>query len=80
MLRSPAHDLAGPTKPCRRVIASALKQSGYSAVACLNFDIDDDSIVLSGTVTSFFQKQIAQTIVLRHAADHRVKNQVQVSI
>lgn len=63
----------------RDAAEAALKSSGYQAVARLGCEVLDGGVVfLSGVVSSFYHKQVAQAVVLRLNAVNRVENRVEV--
>lgn len=63
----------------RDAAEAALKSSGYQAVARLGCEVLDGGVVfLSGVVSSFYHKQVAQAVVLRLDAVNRVENRVEV--
>jgi osmotically-inducible protein OsmY len=57
---------------------AALLASGYRAVAILECTVIDGEIMLSGVVSSYFLKQIAQESVLQLKTVQRVHNSVRV--
>ena len=72
--RSPSHH-----EPRLQELArSALKSSGYRALALLECQARGDAVVLSGHVPSFYLKQVAQTVILRVAAVAKIENRVEV--
>ena len=52
----------------------ALRASGYRALQSVRCDVEECDIVLSGVVPSYFLKQMAQTILLRHRGMRRIRN------
>jgi hypothetical protein len=57
---------------------AALRGAGYRALAELECHVENGSLVLSGTVSSYYLKQVAQSVVLRLARDWRLNNCVNV--
>jgi hypothetical protein len=62
----------------RYAAEAALQASGYPAIAELECRTIDGAIVLSGTVSSYYLKQIAQAVVLRLGVVARVENRLEV--
>jgi osmotically-inducible protein OsmY len=62
----------------RQHILSSLRNSGYWALSRLECDVNDGVVVLSGLVSSYFLKQVAQTLVLRHADIKILVNHIEV--
>ena len=70
-----------PTADRQSVIATAqrrLYESGYPSLRRVCCEFDGAQITLSGRVSSFHQKQIAQTLVRQVAQVQRVINQLYV--
>jgi osmotically-inducible protein OsmY len=59
-------------------IQAALAASGYPAIGALKCEVVEGTIVLSGTVSSFYLKQLAQSVVLRLEAAQFLHNRVEV--
>jgi hypothetical protein len=58
---------------------AALRDCPYESVRSLDCCVSHDALVLSGQVTSFYLKQIAQTIVARRLnGAARIENRVEV--
>ncbi|MBI1899648.1 MAG: BON domain-containing protein [Planctomycetia bacterium] len=49
----------------RQAATAALRMTGYRSVAELECEVVDGMVVLSGVVTTFYMKQLAQAAVLR---------------
>lgn len=62
----------------QEAVQVALSKSGYRAIAGLQCVVIEDVIRLSGIVYSYYQKQIAQEVVLRLKEVQRIDNAVQV--
>jgi hypothetical protein len=62
----------------RAQVRAALRAAGYPALADLDCRLVNGSIVLSGTVPTYYLKQVAQTVVLRLGATLRLDNCVLV--
>jgi hypothetical protein len=62
----------------REQVRAALRAAGYRALADLDCRLINGSIVLSGTVPTYYLKQVAQTAVLRLGATLRLDNRVHV--
>jgi hypothetical protein len=67
-----------PARQIQEAALAALRSSGYRSVARLECDVLEGTIVLSGTVSSYYYKQIAQAVVLRLASVNRVENLIVV--
>lgn len=57
---------------------AALRASGYRTLADLECEVSDGHITLSGVVTSYFLKQIAQETILQIKFVERVHNAIRV--
>jgi hypothetical protein len=58
---------------------AALRECPYDTVRSLDCAVSQDAVVLSGQVSSYYLKQIAQTIVTRRLnGAARVENRVEV--
>jgi osmotically-inducible protein OsmY len=57
---------------------SALQQSPISALHSLEVTTSEDSIILSGKVGSYYQKQLAQEAVVALAAGREIVNKIRV--
>lgn len=66
-----------PTK--HQHIRTALATSGYRPLSRIECDVTESSVVLSGSLPTFFLKQLAQEIVLRLEGIDDVKNCVVVT-
>jgi osmotically-inducible protein OsmY len=55
-----------------------LKASGYLSLSALECSFTDGVITVSGAVSSYFLKQMAQEIVLKVSGVQAVDNQVEV--
>jgi hypothetical protein len=62
----------------RDAARKALQASGYRAVAQLGCDVRDGVVVLSGYVSSYYLKQVAQESVLRLKLDCGLENGIVV--
>lgn len=60
-----------------RVIA-AFRGLGYLQLACIDCHVADGTAYLRGEISSFYLKQIAQSVALNIRGVHQVKNQIQV--
>lgn len=83
LLNSPSRIAQSPKPPNRdrhlqNAAETALQQSGYHSVGKLDCEVVDGTVVLSGRVTSYYQKQIAQTVVMKLDAVKEVENRLQV--
>jgi hypothetical protein len=57
---------------------AALRGSGHIALTGLDCHLVEGAIVLSGSVPTYYLKQLAQSVVLRMRPDLRLKNCVVV--
>lgn len=58
--------------------SSALRQSPISALHSLEVTETDDAIVLTGRVSSYYYKQLAQETVISIAGNREVVNNIRV--
>lgn len=75
------HLTCGITDEREAVIASAnrrLRESGYPTLRGITCDFDGEQMTLWGRVPSFYQKQVAQTLVQQIAQVQRVINELNV--
>ncbi|MEO8269805.1 MAG: BON domain-containing protein [Aureliella sp.] len=68
----------GETHSLRHQVARALCDSPYSELKRAKCETHDDTIVLRGQVSSYYLKQMAQSLVARVAPAARIRNQLQV--
>ncbi|MEO8270051.1 MAG: BON domain-containing protein [Aureliella sp.] len=68
----------GATHSLRHKVARKLCDSPYSELQRANCETHDDTVVLKGQVSSFYLKQIAQSLVARVAPEARIRNLLQV--
>lgn len=59
-------------------VASRLAASGYPSLRNVQCEVSEDVMVLSGTVSSYYLKQMAQTVAGQTDGVGRVKNRLQV--
>jgi len=57
---------------------SRLRSTGYVCIGRVECRFDDGTLVLSGSVTSYYRKQIAQTAVMSLNGVDRVVNDIKV--
>ncbi len=62
----------------KEIVQSAINRNGYFAFSRVSADIQDDNIVLTGTVETYYQKQLAQETVRKIAGTTLINNQIQV--
>ena len=67
------------SQPLIEKIHGALSNSPYIVNQDMVVEHDEGHVRIEGTVASFFQKQMAQEIVLRLDGVERVENQLQVN-
>jgi osmotically-inducible protein OsmY len=63
----------------RESVNQVLQQSGYASLRCIQCDVSDGVVELTGNVPSFYVKQLAQTAVLRLEQIRGVKNLLRVA-
>ncbi len=68
----------GEAHSLRHKVARMLCDSPYSELQRANCETHGDTVVLSGQVSSFYLKQMAQSLVARVAPTLRIRNQLQV--
>jgi hypothetical protein len=56
-----------------------LRETGYTPLRCIQCDVSDGVVELTGSVPSFYVKQLAQTAVLRLEQIRGVKNLLRVA-
>lgn len=59
-------------------VSSAIMRNPYLSGRKLRFEAESGKIVLRGTVTSFFQKQMAQEGLRRIAGLREIENELEV--
>jgi len=59
-------------------LRSALRESGYAALERVGCRVHEGDVVLSGRLSSYYLKQVAQETVLRTVRVGRVHNQIHV--
>ncbi len=60
------------------LIATALRESGYSELRRIDCSCEEGILVLSGSVSSYYLKQVAQTLVGKLTNRGRILNQIKV--
>ncbi len=68
----------GADDALRAAVHIAWETSGYRALAFLDCEIVSGVVVLSGVVSSFYLKQVAQAVVQRLELADRIENRVEV--
>lgn len=61
-----------------RLAQLALASSGFQAIRALTVEWNGEALVLNGKVTTFYQKQIAQALVMSAAGSLVVLNEIEV--
>lgn len=74
----PKPETIRPSQPICAVVMAALRSTGYRLLANLQCEVQDGIVKLSGSVPSFFLKQMAQSVVLRLDQVKRVENSLEV--
>jgi hypothetical protein len=67
-----------PSLPVRSRAAQALFDSAHPALRRLKVEETDSSLVIKGSVTSYFLKQMAQELIKPVQGPRRLDNQVEV--
>ena len=62
----------------RTAVCQGLAERGHSGLGGVTVHVENDRIVLTGTVPSYFLKQVAQEAARRACPDRRVYNQLDV--
>jgi hypothetical protein len=62
----------------RAIATAALRATRYRDLATLDCEVFDRTIAVSGTVPSYYLKQVAQAVLSRHEGVIRVENLVEV--
>ena len=55
-----------------------LRATGYTSLGSIDCHFSDGVLTLSGTVASYYQKQVAQTAVLQLEGVENIANQIEV--
>lgn len=58
--------------------AHALRRSSHPALRKLNVEDNEGHLVLSGRVTSYYLKQLAQETIMPHRGERKLVNNVHV--
>ena len=61
-----------------RQLRKALDACGYPELSAVECSVEEENVVLSGRVSSFYLKQLAQATVLRTVRGSRVRNLLRV--
>ena len=61
-----------------RQLRSALRDTGYAALERIGCQMQEGDVVLSGRLSSYYLKQMAQETALRTVTVGRVHNQIRV--
>lgn len=61
MMTSDSTQLQDTDAQLRDSVQQALQQSGYAELGNLEIDVDDGRVTLSGRVSSYYLKQVAQS-------------------
>jgi osmotically-inducible protein OsmY len=67
-----------PDQRIRQAAKEALSASGYRSLAAIDCQVDGGVVRLSGVVSSYYLKQVAQEVVLQLELVHSIHNSVQV--
>jgi hypothetical protein len=73
-----AHQGIGHDDRVRQGVLNSLRNSGYWTLSRLECVVTDGMVVLSGSVSSYYLKQMAQTLVLRNTEIKIFENRIEV--
>lgn len=73
-LEIPANSLLEATKVCQAILSSP-----YRCLRIVRCELENETIILRGTVTTFYLKQLAQEIARKSSALLLVRNEITVS-
>jgi osmotically-inducible protein OsmY len=65
-------------RPLQERVLAALVDSGYAALSYIGCDVDQDCVILRGSVPSYHLKQLAQVYAQRVDDIVRVENRLEV--
>lgn len=68
-----------PTTQIISQAAHALRRSAHPALRRLSIEGTQDTIIISGKVSSYYLKQMAQETIMPHRGQHSLVNRVNVS-
>jgi osmotically-inducible protein OsmY len=71
--------LRPPDRSIREKVSRVLRESGYAPLRGIHCDVSDGVVELTGSVPSFYVKQLAQTAVLRLEQIRGVNNLLRVA-
>jgi osmotically-inducible protein OsmY len=63
----------------REKVNRVLQETGYAPLRCIQCDVSDGVVELTGSVPSFYIKQLAQTAVLRLEQIRGIRNCLRVA-
>ena len=63
----------------RENVNRVLHESGYAPLRCIQCEVSNGVVELTGNVPSFYVKQLAQAVVLRLEQIRGVKNRLRVA-
>ncbi|MGI9471201.1 MAG: BON domain-containing protein [Rubripirellula sp.] len=61
-------------------VCQRLGHSGHRGLRCVEVQVDNQRVVLSGTVGSYYLKQVAQETARQACPQHRVHNRLDVTV
>lgn len=62
----------------QKIAQAALRLSGYRELSQLDCEVVDDVVILSGVVSSYYLKQVAQAAILALETARAVENRLEV--
>jgi osmotically-inducible protein OsmY len=68
-----------PDRSLRETVHKVLRETGYAPLWRIQCDVSDGVVELTGSVPSFYVKQLAQTAVLRLDQIRGVRNLLRVA-
>ena len=55
-----------------------LQKQGHGRLGEIEVDVEDDVITISGVVATYYQLQLAQTIIMKNAVGRTLQNSIRV--
>lgn len=76
--KSPQRQKSKPSQKCHSQAHSQLAATGYAALQNVHCEAQEDLLILSGTVPSYYLKQVAQTVAGNMEGINRIENRLEV--
>ena len=61
------------------IVQSAIYRNGYFAFSRVNAEVNDENIILTGVVNTYYEKQMAQEAVRQVANMASIENRIEVA-